>query len=125
MSGSAAGPTSFARRTPRPSRSSAITLYALILFAVPTMGVSALVALIAVMTRRPPEDRLEASHFRFQKRTLLGGAGAAVAGGLLIVIGLGVFVLFLAALWMLVRGAYGVLRLKADQPIDNPNTLLI
>lgn len=95
-------------------------IYVLILFAVPTFGASALLALAAVMTRETPEQDLAASHFRYQKRTLLTAAGAAVLGVLLILINLGVFVLFVMAVWVMVRGAVGVFRLKAGQPIPRP-----
>lgn len=103
----------------------AATLYALILFAVPTLGVSALVGILAVMGREPPADPLAASHFVFQKRTLWGAAIAAVAGVILIVVNLGVFVLFLAALWTLLRGVVGVIRLKSGRALADPMTLLI
>lgn len=103
----------------------AVTLYALILFAVPTLGVSAIVGILAVMGRDPPADPLAASHFVFQKRTLWGAAIAAVAGIILIVVNLGVFVLFLAALWTLLRGVFGVIRLRAGHALADPLTLLI
>lgn len=100
-------------------------VYALILFAVPTLGVSALVGLLAVTGRALPEAPLARSHFLFQQRTLWAAGVAALLGAILIVINLGVFVLFLLAIWTLVRGAVGVLRLKAGRPIDNPLTWLI
>lgn len=103
----------------------AVTLYALILFAVPTLGVSAIVGILAVMGRDPPADPLAASHFIFQKRTLWGAAIAAVAGVILIIVNLGVFVLFLAALWTLLRGVVGVIRLKSGRALADPLTLLI
>jgi len=103
----------------------AVTLYALILFAVPTLGVSAIVGILAVMGREPPTDPLAASHFIFQKRTLWGAAIAAVAGIILIVVNLGVFVLFLTALWTLLRGVVGVIRLKSGRALADPMTLLI
>jgi uncharacterized membrane protein len=103
----------------------AVTLYALILFAVPTLGVSAIVGILAVIGRDPPADPLAASHFIFQKRTLWGAAIAAVAGVILIVVNLGVFVLFLAALWTLLRGVVGVIRLKSGRALADPLTLLI
>ncbi len=103
----------------------AVTLYALILFAVPTLGVSAIVGILAVMGRDPPADPLAASHFIFQKRTLWGAAIAAVAGVILIIVNLGVFVLFLAALWTLLRGVVGVIRLKSGSALADPLTLLI
>jgi uncharacterized membrane protein len=99
---------------------SLFAIYVLILFAVPTFGASALLALAAVMTRQPPEGALAASHFIYQKRTLLTAAAAAVLGVLMIIINLGVFVLFTMALWVMMRGAVGVFRLKAGQAIAKP-----
>ncbi|MFN3352822.1 MAG: DUF4870 family protein [Brevundimonas sp.] len=109
--------------TPEGLRS--VTLYALILFAVPTLGVSAILGILAVMGRDAPADPLAGSHFIFQKRTLWGAALAAVVGLILIIVNLGVFVLFLAAVWTLIRGAVGVLKLKAGRPIDNPMAMFL
>lgn len=100
-------------------------VYALILFAVPTLGVSALIALLAVTGRSPPEQPLARSHFIFQQRTLWAAAVAALAGVILIVVNLGVFVLFVAAVWVVVRGAWGVLTLKSGTTIAHPRTWLI
>lgn len=95
-------------------------VYALILFAVPTLGVSAVIALFAVTGRPGPEDSLSRSHFVYQQRTLWTAAVAALLGAILIVVNVGVFVLFVLALWIVARGAFGVWRLKAGQPIANP-----
>ena len=100
-------------------------VYALILFAVPTLGVSAVIALLAVTGRPGPTGEIAASHFVFQQRTLWAGAVAALAGAILIVVGLGVFVLFLLAVWLIVRGAAGVLKLKAGRAMPNPRGWLI
>jgi len=99
-------------------------VYALILFAVPTLGVSAAIALLAVFGREGPTDPVARSHFIYQQRTLYAAAVTALLGVILIVIGLGVFVLFVLAVWTLARGAWGVWRLKADLPIDNPRNWL-
>ena len=96
----------------------------LILLAVPTLGVSALLALVAVTGREGPQERLAASHFLYQRRTLWIAAVAVVLGGLLVIVNIGVFVLFLSALWILARGVFGVMRLKAGRPIDNPRSWL-
>ena len=97
-------------------------LYALILFAVPTFGVSAAIGLFAVTKRPPPEDPLSRSHFIYQQRTLWAGAVVAVAGLILLAapMALGVPILFLLALWLVVRGAWGVWALKAGRPIIDP-----
>lgn len=100
-------------------------VYALILFAVPTFGVSAVIGLLAVIGRDGPSDPLAQSHFLFQRRTLWTAALVAIMGAILIIVGLGVFVLFAVALWTIARGAFGVLRLKADRPIDNPRSWLV
>lgn len=126
----------WSRETPRASRptpkSDAVdgagflyTVYVLILAAVPTLGVGALIGLLAVFRRPPPTDPVAASHLAFQKRTLYGAAIAGLAGAVLILVNLGVFVLFLMVLWTLARGVAGVLRLKSGQPIDRPDTWLI
>ncbi len=101
------------------------SVYALILFAVPTLGVSALIALVAVTGRPRPKGEVAASHFIYQQRTLWAGAVVALLGAILIAVGLGVFVLFVLAVWLILRGAAGVLKLKAGRAIPNPRAWLI
>lgn len=119
---------SFARRGEQPSpvdgAMGIYSVYALILFAVPTLGVSALIALVAVTGRPGPQGEVAASHFIFQQRTLWAGAVVALLGGILIAVGLGVFVLFMLAVWLILRGAGGVMKLKAGQPIARPRAWL-
>lgn len=118
----------FARRREQPAPvEGSMTLYAvyaLILFAVPTLGVSALIALLAVTGRAGPQGDVAASHFIFQQRTLWAGAVVALLGAILIAVGLGVFVLFVLAVWLILRGAGGVLKLKAGRPIERPRAWL-
>ena len=97
-------------------------VYALILFAVPTLGVSAIIGLFAVTGRNGPDDPMSLSHFLYQQRTLWVAA-LAVAVGLiffLVPFGLGPAIMFFAALWLVVRGAAGVWALKAGRPIADP-----
>ena len=97
-------------------------VYALILFAVPTMGVSAVIGLLAVTGRPGPDDELSASHFVYQQRTLWAAAVAAVAGVILLAapFALGVPILFALALWTVLRGASGVWVLKSGRAIADP-----
>jgi uncharacterized membrane protein len=97
-------------------------VYALILFAVPTLGVSALIGLLAVTGRDGPEDDLSRSHFIYQQRTLWAAAVAAVAGLILLAapLALGVPLLFVLALWTVLRGASGVWTLKSGRAIPDP-----
>ena len=100
-------------------------VYAMILCAVPTLGASAAVGLLAVLMRPLPDQPLARSHALFQKRTLIFAAIGAVVGVVLIAVNMGVFVLFGLALWVLVRGAAGAMRLASGRPIANPNTLFL
>jgi uncharacterized membrane protein len=117
---------------PRPSRTDEppepegmmglYTVYALILFAIPTFGVSAVVGLLAVMMRDVPTHAVAASHHVFQVRTLWAAAVVAVLGVILIVVNAGVFVLFLLVLWVLMRGAWGSWMLKSRRAIPHPRS---
>ncbi|MFN3669332.1 MAG: hypothetical protein ACK4VY_08500 [Brevundimonas sp.] len=97
-------------------------VYALILFAVPTLGVSAVIALLAVTGRSGPEDDLSSSHFVYQQRTLWAAAVAAVVGVILLAapFALGVPILFALAIWVVLRGASGVWVLKSGRAIAHP-----
>ena len=101
------------------------TSYALILFAVLTLGVAALIALVAVIGRPAPQQALALSHHIYQKRTLWIAAITAALGVVLIAVNLGVFVLFLLAVWVIVRGTTGILKLSAGQAITRPNGWLV
>lgn len=99
-------------------------VYALILLAVPTLGVSAVIALFAVTGRSGPEDALSRSHFIYQQRTLWAAAVAAGAGVILLAapFALGVPILFVLALWVVLRGATGVWNLKSGRAISSPRS---
>lgn len=129
--GSVFEPTEFSTRSRRhddpealPKDGASLFLgYALILFAVPTLGVSVVVGLLAMMGRGVPDNAIARSHFQYQRRTLFAAAVAAVVGLVLIAapFALGVPVLFLLAIWVIVRGASGVLALKAGRAIRHPS----
>ena len=97
-------------------------VYALILFAVPTLGVSAIIGLLAVTGRPGPEEPLAQSHFIYQQRTLWTATVAVLIGLIFFVVpfGLGPALMFIAALWLVARGAAGVWSLKAGRPIASP-----
>lgn len=110
--------------TPIDAPSTLYAVYVLILLAVPTLGVAAAVALLAVWKRRAPQGEVAASHYVFQQRTVWAAAIGAVAGAVLIIVNVGVFILFAAAVWTLARGAYGVMKLRAGRRIPHPNAWL-
>ena len=102
----------------------ALTIDALILFAVPTLGFSAIIGLLAVTGRTVNASPFLYSHYVYQQRTLWIAAIGALLALILIPVGLGVFVLFVLAVWTLARGVAGVWRLKNARPISNPRTWL-
>ena len=97
--------------------------YALILFTVPTFGAAGAIGLLREWRKAPPADPVARSHFIFQQRTLLAAVASIVAGVLLIVINVGVFVLFVMAVWTIVRGALGLKALLEGRPIRHPHRL--
>ena len=100
----------------------AVAIYALIVAAAPTGGLSAVVGLWLAWTRRDAPSDWLASHYIYQFRTLATAAVAALVGLILVAVSLGVFVLFAVALWMLARAAFGAIRLMRGRPIDNPRS---
>lgn len=97
-------------------------VYALILFTVPTLGLAGLIGLLARWRRPEPHDAIERSHFVFQRRTLVYGALAAVAGVVLMAapFALGVPILFALFCWLILRGVWGVKTLREGRAIPNP-----
>jgi uncharacterized membrane protein len=100
-------------------------VYALILLAVPTLGVSAVIALVAVTGRAGPADALSRSHFVYQQRTLWAAFIVGLIGVVLVPAGifaLGISLIFFLALWVVLRGATGVWNLKSGRAISNPRS---
>ncbi|MFB7880062.1 serine/threonine protein kinase [Brevundimonas diminuta] len=97
--------------------------YALILLAAPTFGAAAAIGLLRVWRRPAPADPMLRSHFVFQRRTLLAAVCAIIAGAVLILVNVGVFVLFVMAVWTIVRGALGLKDLLTGRPIAEPRRL--
>ena len=94
--------------------------YALILFTVPTFGVAAAIGLLRMWRKAPPAEPVARSHFIFQQRTLFAAVAAIVGGVVLILVNVGVFVLFVMAVWSIVRGALGLKDLLEGRPIRHP-----
>ncbi|WP_312218604.1 serine/threonine protein kinase [Brevundimonas sp.] len=97
--------------------------YALILLAAPTFGAAAAIGLLRVWRRPAPADPMLRSHFVFQQRTLFAAVCAIIAGAVLILVNVGVFVLFVMAVWTIVRGALGLKDLLTGRPIAEPRRL--
>lgn len=112
--------TEFSRRGAIVDRIGLSATYALILLAVPTFGVAAVVGLASVLWGTEVEDDLGRNHREYQKRTLTIALASIIAGAILIVINVGVFVLFVMLIWTLLRGMRGLRALQQGQKIQNP-----
>lgn len=100
----------------------ALTIYACLIAAAPTFGVTVLLALFLAWTARFLVQGWTRSHLLFQLRTSLIGTIAGVVGVLTLPVGLGVFILSLAVVWLVARGAAGLYRLMRREPIRDPQT---
>lgn len=105
------------------SLASLYATYGLMLLTVPTFGVAAALGLLRLWSRPLPADPIERSHFIFQRRTLLASVVSILLGGLLIIVGVGVFVIFIMAVWSIIRSAVGLRSLLNGDPISHPNRL--
>jgi len=103
------------------SLASLYATYGLMLLTVPTFGVAAALGLLRLWSRPLPADPIERSHFIFQRRTLLASVVSILLGGLLIIVGVGVFVIFIMAVWSIIRSAVGLRSLLNGDPITHPN----
>ena len=114
----------FSRRGPIVDRIGLSATYALILLAVPTFGVAAVIGLASVLWGEVPQDDLARSHREYQKRTLIAALAAIAGGALLIIVNVGVFVLFIGLVWTLIRGMRGLRALQHGRMIANPRSWL-
>lgn len=103
----------------------AVVNYVLILIGIPTSGVLMLVALIFAYIRLDQSTGWIRTHFIYQIRTIWGGLAFAVAGWLTIwILGLGILVWAVGAVWVLVRGAVGLIRLVDGRGHADPRAFL-
>jgi uncharacterized membrane protein len=104
-------------------RGLAFAVYILFFFGYFT-GITSLIGImIAYFQSRSVSSEL-GSHFTFQIRTFWIGVLCLVVGGLLLSIGVGIFVLLAGLFWSLMRNVKGVLALNRNEPIANPNSWL-
>jgi uncharacterized membrane protein len=104
-------------------RGLAFTVYILFFFGYFT-GITSLIGImIAYLQSRSVSSEL-GSHFTFQIRTFWIGVLCLVVGGLLLSIGVGIFILLVGLFWSLMRNVKGVLALNRNEPIANPDSWL-
>lgn len=111
-----------ARPDPNGDRTLALVNYVLLLLAL-SNGVTALIALIIAFIRRDTAPAWLVNHYNFQIRTVIYGIIIAVVGLATIwVLGLGLLIWLLGAIWLVVRTVVGLMRLVDGRTHPDPAT---
>lgn len=99
--------------------------YALTIGAIPTLGVGLVLGLIVAWLFRGSATPWLQTHYTYLIRTLIAAVIVGLVAVILLLVGIGIFIAFVLALWMLARGINGALRLSAGQPIRDPRSWLL
>ncbi|PWE17593.1 hypothetical protein DDZ18_07970 [Marinicauda salina] len=119
------GDTPAARQDTSGDRTLAVINYILILLGVPSSGILLLIALILAYIRLDQSQGWLRTHFIYQIRTIWGGLLFVVVGWATIwILGLGLLVWLFGAVWVLVRGAVGLVRLVDGREHPDPRAFL-
>lgn len=111
-----------ARPDPNGDRTLALVNYVLLLFAV-SNGVTALIALVIAFIRRETAPAWLRNHYDFQIRTVIYGIIIFVVGFATIwVLGLGLLIWLIGAVWLVVRTVVGLMRLVDGRTHPDPAT---
>ncbi|MBI1264627.1 MAG: hypothetical protein GC187_07820 [Alphaproteobacteria bacterium] len=111
-----------ARPDPNGDRTLAVVNYVLLLFAV-SNGVTALIALVIAFIRRETAPAWLRNHYDFQIRTVIYGIIIFVVGFATIwVLGLGLLIWLIGAVWLVVRTVVGLMRLVDGRTHPDPAT---
>lgn len=106
-----------------PSVGTAKLVYVLYLFSV-LIGVVGIVAVVIAYVHKDDAPEWLRSHYQFQIRTFWMGLLYLVIGGLLSFLLIGYLVLFLWAVWLIIRSIKGMKVLNQQQVHPNPKTWL-
>lgn len=90
------------------------------------VGVTALVAvIIAHVKRGEMAGTIWEGHLTYAIRTFWIGLLVSIIGAVLTLVGIGIVIMLLVALWFLVRSIVALLKAMDRRPIPDPNTLFI
>jgi uncharacterized membrane protein len=103
-------------------RGLAFTVYILFFLGYFT-GITSLIGIMIAYLQRHSVGSELGTHFTFQIRTFWIGVFCLVVGGLLLSIGVGIFVLLAGLFWSLMRNVKGILALNRNESIVNPDSL--
>ena len=99
-----------------------LVIYSCLIAAAFSLGTTAVVALFLAWTGRLLVKGWTRSHLLYQMRTSLIGVIAGVVGVLTFPLGVGVFILSLAVIWVVARGTAGLIKLLRREEIRDPQT---
>ena len=114
-------PTHSVTRTTDSDRVLAVVNYVLFLVSPGTIGLTTIVAVILAYVRRDRSDGFVTSHYTYQIYTFWYALGIAILGWLTVwILGLGLLIWLLGALWVVVRSVIGLMRLVDGRPNPDP-----
>ncbi|KAA5805112.1 hypothetical protein F1654_03755 [Alkalicaulis satelles] len=117
--------TPAARPDPTGDRLLALVNYVLLLLAL-SNGITALIALVIAFIRRDTAPDWLRNHYDFQIRTVIYGLIIAIVGfATLWLLGLGVLIWLLGAIWLVVRAVVGLMRLVDGRTHPDPGAYWI
>lgn len=99
-----------------------LVIYGCLIAAAVTVGLSVVLALFLAWTGQILVKGWTRSHLSYQLRTSVVGVLAGIVGVVTFPLGLGVFILSLAVIWVVVRGAAGLMKLLRHEEIRDPGT---
>jgi uncharacterized membrane protein len=109
-----------ARPDPHGDRTLALVNYVLLLLAL-SNGITALIALVIAFMRRDTAPAWLRNHFDFQIRTVIYAIIIAVVGFVTIpVLGLGLLIWLIGAIWLVIRSVVGLMRLVDGRTHPDP-----
>lgn len=109
-----------ARPDPHGDRTLALVNYVLLLFAL-SNGITALIALVIAFMRRDNASAWLRNHYDFQIRTVIYGIIIAIVGFATIwMLGLGLLIWLIGAVWLVVRTVVGLMRLVDGRTHPDP-----
>lgn len=107
------------------AKTMAIAVYALYLAGFVTAFLTSIAGVIIAYAMRKDAPEWLRSHFTFQIRTFWIGFIASLVGGATAWFGVGLLILFAAAVWFLVRTVAGLGQMLNNKPYPNPESWLI
>jgi len=89
------------------------------------IGISGIIGIVLAHINRGKSEAWLESHYTWAIRTFWLGLVGAIVSALLMIVFIGMLTMVLVALWIIVRTVIGLQKLGRNEPIDNPQSLLL